>query len=232
MSWGTDFATTGLAPSLVLSGMAWGASRARDRLPERRRWQLTDPGRLAICLAKKMPGGDVDSPPYTGLGQTMALTLLTPSLSRAYPGVELPTPRFACDASVDVEHDLLLLGGPKTNVLSADALRLVDDRSGVHLGPDELHYPRHEAVPHARQGPLAEDYGVVVRMPNPWSPRPRVLVLFAGSHTFGVTAAARFFVEQVRPYHAAYRAPFVAVVRAPVRDVHVLPPRLLYHASL
>ena len=231
MTWIGDFTTTGLAPTLALSGVAWGASRARDRLPERRRWRLTDETRFAICLAKKWPGGEVDSPPYTGLGQTMALALLAPSLSRAYPRVELPTPHFACDTGIDVEHDLVLLGGPKTNVLSAEALKVVGERSGVHLDADELRYPRHEAIPHARRGPLDHDHGLVVRMPNPWSPR-YTLVLFAGSHTFGVTAAARFFVEQVRPYGAGYRSSFVAVVRSQVRDTHVLAPRLLYHASL
>jgi hypothetical protein len=231
MTWGTQFVTTGLAPSLVVSGVTWGAARGRDRLPERRRWQLADPSRLAIGIAKKLPGEGVDSPPYTGIGQTMALTLVTPSLSRAYRRIEIPTPRFACDAGDDVEHDLLLLGGPKTNVLSAEALRLVGARSGVHLGTDDLRYPRHDAVPHACEGPLTEDHGVVVRMPNPWSPRPRTLVLFAGSHTFGVTAAARFFVS-MGPYRRGFSGPFVAVVRAAVRETHVLPPRLVYHARL
>jgi hypothetical protein len=223
MTWVGEFATTGLAPTVAVSAATWTASRLKDRLPERRRWQLAEPDRLTICVAKKLPADAAASPPYTGIGQTMALAVIAPSLARGYPRTPFPRLHFPDQVSDEIENDLVLLGGPKTNDLSAEALRLIADRTGVDLGPEALLIRGRDPIPHLRTGDLDHDVGVVARIANPWSRRRRTLVVLAGAHTYGVAAAARFFVEKVRPFAATYRGPFVAVVRSPIKNAYVLP---------
>jgi hypothetical protein len=230
----TDIALTGIVPSLLLSGGGWAAGRLHERLPERRRWRLRDPSRLSICVSKKQGKSTRTSstPPYTGIGQTLALSLITPSLSRAYPRIGIPQVHFPDQIREATENDVVLLGGPKTNDLSADILRLVAERTGVVLGTEDLRIPGHEPLAHGlSREPLTEDYGLVARIGNPWSASPRTCVLFAGSHTYGVVAAARYFVEQVRPLRRRYSGDFVAVVRSEIRNAHVLPPREVHFAA-
>jgi hypothetical protein len=230
----SDVVLGGLIPSAFAAGASWTVSRAKDRLPERARWQLREPSRLTVCIARssvQRRGAPVR--PSTGLGQTLALSLVTPSLARAYPGINVPSLHFAEEVRDEVENDLILLGGPRKNRISAEIIKRLAASTGVDLTADELRIPGHDAIRHDEvPEPLTKDLGVVARVHNPWSASPRTLVLFAGVHTYGVAAAARYFVENVRPLRSRYRGDFVSVVCSDLRNGHVLPPREIYFAAV
>jgi hypothetical protein len=50
---------------------------------------------------------------------------------------------------------------------------------------------------HAINRKAVMDYGLIVRTNNPFTSRHRTAVLFAGSHTYGTIAAAKFFTEDL-----------------------------------
>lgn len=54
-----------------------------------------------------------------------------------------------------------------------------------------------EFVPEIQDGEVVRDYGLVIRMGNPFSPSPNMLYLFSGGHTYGPIAGARYFTEVV-----------------------------------
>ncbi len=67
--------------------------------------------------------GMVDTGAYlramTGLGQVRALSLLTPSLRRAYPEVDLQMVRLSEEVGEgDLDSDLLVIGGPKNSAVT------------------------------------------------------------------------------------------------------------------
>ena len=216
----SEFAVMGVAPSVVVSGATWAAARMKDRMPERHRWRLTDPERVGICLSKRERKPPV--PPSTGLGQTIALGIIAPSLAKAYPGIAFQSVCFADQVRHETDDDLILLGGPKNNALAAEVCEYLAARTGVALGTTDLRFPDEpDPIPHEHDEPLTQDYGVVARIESPWSGSRRTVLMFAGCHTFGTTAAARYFVENVRPMRKRYRGPFVAVALSQVRNDHV-----------
>jgi hypothetical protein len=75
---------------------------------------------------------------------------------------------------------------------------------------------------------VAEDFALIVRMPNPWDESGRKqCVLFAGVHTYGTAAAARYFVRQWWKPVWWGRAGIMAVLRVEVEDGHVIGSRLI-----
>ncbi len=53
---------------------------------------------------------------------------------------------------------------------------------------------------HAINRNVVMDYGLIVRASNPFTSRDRTAILFAGSHTYGTIAAAKFFTEDLHKY--------------------------------
>ena len=74
---------------------------------------------------------------------------------------------------------------------------------------------------------IIEDYGLVVRIRNPYN-LGKTIVLLSGTHTYGTTAAAKFFVTELRKLQFLFLGDFRAVVKASVTDRHVLKPELLH----
>lgn len=167
------------------------------RLPARRTWRFgADARRLTVVVASS---ADVDTGQYTrpttGVGQVRAMSLLVPLLVRAYRDVDLQQVNLSAHTpGRDLETDLLLLGGPKSNEITARALASLPDLpltvDGNLIGWNGARYEG--AVDGDR---VVRDYGYVVRAPSPFAPGRR-LVVVAGSHTFGTVAAARWLAER------------------------------------
>ena len=108
---------TGFVPGLVTS-VALGSLRfLRSRTVNRRRWGLSSPDRVHICVSASP---DVETGQYrrpsTGIGQAKALALIAPSLTRGWRNIDIQSVYFPQDLSgQELEADLILLGGPKTN---------------------------------------------------------------------------------------------------------------------
>jgi len=179
-------------------------------LPSRRLWKLVEPKKVILCSSNStMTDTGEYLRPATGIGQVRALALLVTSLNRAYGKIDFSNVFLSTDQMHEfLENDLILLGGAKNNELAARYLGLmgiyqpaimkgssilwrkkleqqwVDDRA------EEFHGLTKDAK-------VDTDFGLIMRTQSPFTNQSRTVVLFAGSHTFGTVAAAKFFTESL-----------------------------------
>lgn len=217
-----------------VSATTWLGTKAARVLPNRRLWRLAEPDKVVICVASS---GEADTGryfrPMTGIGQLRALALVMPSLSRAYPGLDVTRIQLSSvTAPPDIEHDLICLGGRKNNDVTRRCLEAI--QLPFDLRDDEISWSSSEGEdvfrPELADGAVGADFGAIVQTANPFCRGKRVIIL-AGVHTFGTIAAARHFVT--RHTNLSLRKPrdFASLVAAPVRDGYVYEPselRLTY----
>jgi len=205
---------------------------ARVRLPKRRLWRLTNPISLVICVSntEKMDTG-VYYRPATGIGELRALTVAVESLSRAYRRkLDIKNILLAGDPLHErYENDLLLLGGPKNNKVTAEYLKLqdVNGKIPVRLTSDAIIWRCKkkagrwiddgaiEYTSKAENKNVIQDYGIVIRMRSPFTTNKRTFILLSGIHTYGTIAAAKYFTEDMqRGWHWIFklRKPNVAAL--------------------
>jgi hypothetical protein len=153
--------------------------------------------------------------------------VVAPSLQRAYRKLDLSNVRLSTDQLADNrEIDLISLGGAKNNEVTKDILECLREKIGLPGGSQgsTITWSGQDGLiayeAETEDGAVKTDYGLIVRARSPFRSGRSVVVL-AGASTFGTTAAARFFVEHCR----SVRGPFVAIVKAPVRDRHALEPQ-------
>lgn len=220
----------GIIGAVLGSGAIALVARAWRRTAARRRWCLAQPSTLRVIVAASGRQDTGEYPrPTTGIGQARALATIAPSLARAYRAVQLDRVFVATDEiGRELEGDLILLGGPKTN--RATQLMLEEmERAGLPLGVTQ-HESKIETHERAFEGTVSggdvtEDFGLVIRTRNPLASSGS-LVILSGSHTFGTGAAARFFVEGKLP-----RGDFALVVRSRIEDRHALPPQVVWRSG-
>lgn len=220
-----------IAGSVVTAVVGLGRWLVFSLLPARRIWRYADGDRLTLIVSSS---AFVDtgkySRPTTGIGQVRAMSLLVPSLARAYRKVDLEQVRLsAVTPGKDLEADLLVLGGPKNNEI---ARKLLDRLPHLPFTvDDDVIDWGGQLYEGATSGPdVVRDFGYIVRAPNPFAPGRRI-VLLAGSHTFGTVAAARWLAE-----HGAGRgipADVAVLVASEVHpDGYVTVPKLVHQAAL
>jgi len=223
----------GLAVNLIWVGLGtvgvFGVRFLLEVTPTRRLWRLHDPRALVICASTstRTDTGEY-SRPATGIGQVRALAITTHSLHRGYRGLDTRNILLSDDQIHGrIENDVILLGGPKNNILTRrllDKLRLQSlvDQSGSVIS--WLHGAnRREFVPVTTDRVVTIDYGLVVRVRNPFSSSNTTACLFSGGHTFGTIAAARYFTEALfrrSRFGAGVARNYVAVVRCEIMDGH------------
>lgn len=221
-----------VAPAVVLSVLTWLAVKLRQMIPERRRWGVRDPANLTVCIAvSAMTDTGSYKRPATGAGSTRALALIAPSLARAYSAVDFQGLRFPTEVGKRLEGDLVVLGGPKTNAITARVLSQLTKSHGLDF--DDRHFAfgsyRREFGASNERGEIRSDFGLVLSIRNPFSAGKSSLTIFAGRHTFGVVSAARYFLECQRPFPSRG---WVALVESDVQDGHVLLPKLIVRFKL
>ncbi|WP_328912130.1 hypothetical protein [Streptomyces sp. NBC_00223] len=228
-----------LIGALVTLVLTWIGRRIQIN-GTKRMWRLRRPDRLRIVLSTS---ARIETPTYfrpvTGLGGARALSLLTPSLARAYRIPDGVAMLSSLVEDRDREGDLILLGGPKNNEVTREALARLDRRLPVTMRTegDEKIYRRtswnseDEALPppsgqapsHGRAG---ADYGLIIRAPNCFNSET-TLMIFAGQHTYGIIAAAQYFLTHQREMRKMSHRNFALVVKSAVTaKEHVEPPEL------
>ena len=218
--------------ALAVGGVATAAfGMARryvfNRLPARRLWRYTDTGGFTLIVSSS---GQVDtgkySRPTTGLGQARAMSLVVPLLTRAYNNVDLEQVRLSASTpGKDLEADLLVLGGAKTNEITGKLLEAIPNLPFTAPG-EVITWGSTEYEGIVDRDGVVRDYGYIVRAPNPFDPERRVVVL-AGSHTFGTVAAARWLL--LEGAKRSVPADVAVLVEAEVlSDGHVAKPRLIH----
>lgn len=179
--------------------------------------------------------------PMTGIGQVRAIALLTPSIVRAYGAhVRDDDVRMSRGCRLDDRrfgHDLVTIGGGKTNEVTADVLgRLrLPDGYGLVAGPDPSNDATVERIlwagedgrrllPDAREG-RKYALGLVIRCANPYGTGVLTVIAGAkasGSGTYGTEAAAAALAEDEQLRRSRWRAlrgrrfGFVALVSAEI----------------
>jgi hypothetical protein len=180
--------------------------------------------------------------PVVGLGQLQAIAAIAASLVRAYGWRwRDPLPVRAGDDTVtasDLAGNIVALGGASKNAVTrrllkrrGDALGLRQEHRDSELAGDRIFLRRRDgswrpyggmAVTDGVQD-VAEDYAVIVRLPNPWvESRGRQCLVFAGVYTFGTGAAARYFVRQWWKPMWWWPPGVVAVLRLEIEDGQVI----------
>ncbi len=230
----------------ILSNVLWlpiGALLAylwflfQVRLPRRRLWQVKDPSSLVVCAATSTTTNTgVYHRPATGIGQVRALTLATRSLNQAYSKqLDIKNILLSVEPLQErIEHDLLILGGPKNNQIAAQFLRLMNEEQPVTVTGSVINWRVNRVMDQwvdqgaiqydgqAINEQIVADYGLIVRAKSPFTSCDRTVVLFFGSHTFGVVAAAKFFTEDmykhIDKFQRNNRKNFVVLVSAHIID--------------
>jgi hypothetical protein len=230
----------------VLSNVLWlpvGALLAyvwfllRVRLPKRRLWQVKDPSCLVVCAATSTATNTgVYYRPATGIGQVRALTLATRSLNQAYnKQLDIKNILLSVEPLQErIENDLLILGGPKNNHIAAQFLHLIDAEQPVtvtgsiinwrvdRIGQQWINQGAIQYDGKAVNRQIVVDYGLIIRAKSPFTSHDRTVVLFFGSHTFGVVAAAKFFTDDMHKHIGKLqrnrRKNFVVLVSAHIID--------------
>lgn len=173
--------------------------------PIERLWRILDPKNLIICAAtstKTDTGKYVR--PATGIGQVRALGSSIESLSRAYD-VKIQNILFSDDqVQKQIEKDIIILGGPKTNSIAKlfldklretkDVVYQIDNTICWNVRNEEKEF---NAIEDNRKNVL-KDYGLVIRGQNQFCNQSKktTFCLFTGCHTYGTIAAAKYFTEE------------------------------------
>ncbi|MCB0635899.1 MAG: hypothetical protein KDC54_04755, partial [Lewinella sp.] len=142
------------------------------------------------------------SRPATGVGQLRALGHIVESLSKAYD-VKIHNILLSDDqVQKQIEDDIIVLGGPKNNVITKLLLDKINEaRPIANQFGNTIHWlvkGQEMTVEGTRlDNTVVKDYGLIIRTANPFAKRgnPTAAAIFAGCHTYGTIAAAKYFTE-------------------------------------
>ncbi len=201
------------------------------RLPARRIWRYLGASELSIVLDTSYIDTGRYQRPVAGLGQVRALSVLIPSLTHAYRDLSLERVRLSAHLpGHEMEHDLLVLGGPKNNEAAHRILQAMAEALPFRLGEGAITWEGTSYTGEATDGEVVRDCGYVVRAPNPLNLSKRV-VLIGGWSTYGTVAAARWLAENGASRSLA--ADVAVLVQASVlRDGHVSTPQVVRKTDL
>ncbi|UNS98028.1 hypothetical protein MMF93_17290 [Streptomyces tubbatahanensis] len=201
------------------------------RLPARRTWRYLSAGDLSIVLDTAYIDTGRYQRPVAGLGQVRALSVIVPSLTHAYRDLDLEKVRLSAHLpGGEMEHDLLILGGPKNNEAARRILEAMAEALPFRLGGGAITWEGTTYTGDAADGEVTRDCGYIVRASNPLNSNKRV-VLIGGWSTYGTVAAARWLAENGAS--RSLTADVAVLVEASVlRDGHVPTPRVVRQTSL
>lgn len=106
----------------------WMSKKIVIVMPLKKIWRIRSPKELVICIATstKTDTGEYFRP-ATGVGQARSLAIVYASLSKAYKNIQVKNILLSIDPIQNqIEHDLILLGGPKNNDFSRILLKKIE----------------------------------------------------------------------------------------------------------
>lgn len=186
---------------------------------------MKNPEKLIICAgATGLEDTGEYKRPSTGIGELRALAIIAPSLNTAHKNIKFKNIIMANEVLGErINDDIILLGGPKHNRFAKKLLECIKELSIVEQDEYALKWQVKNqedqmfAWPDGN-GKIHYDYGLIVRIENPFSSDNSTVYLFSGQHTYGVIAAAIYFVENYVKIRNILKRNVVAVVRCDVID--------------
>jgi hypothetical protein len=194
-----------------------------------------------ISFRRRPEETSVHRVPVVGLGQIGALACVIPSITRAYLRHNKDLPRILAApptlAMSQLLGNVVMIGGQSSNEATRRLLEHYEAILGVrqrHGDPqvsgDRFFFRSADGSWEPIGGvpidgtlhEIVEDYGLIVRVPNPWDPdRKTKCLLFCGVMTYGTAAAAQYFVQQRwKPTWWTTRG-LLILVRAKIYDGHI-----------
>lgn len=173
------------------------------KLPGRRLWGIKDPGSLKIIAATSTSTNTgVYNRPATGIGQVKAATYVTNSLNKTYKRFDNENIYLSIEqVDLMLNNDIILLGGPKNNRFTKQLFERDEITKYVYQQEGRICWGLGEsetAVEYCGEesdNKIKKDYGIILKIENPFSHKDHTLVLFSGSHTYGTIAAAKYYTE-------------------------------------
>jgi hypothetical protein len=194
----------GLMTTGIGVAIGWSWRRAVDALRLRRAREIWRPfltgDTLVILAAFEEEFRDFDPSGAVGLGDAMAFAQLR-SFFITLGVPDLPSVFANRDVGEKLRRNLILLGGPHGNSITAEAMSKLQltlkfsDANGDPVIYDSVTAGQYK--PAQATSLSGTDLGLIMRAPNPFSPEHQML-LIAGSYGFGTWGGARFLVEDSR----------------------------------
>lgn len=196
---------------------------------------MREPSKVRICLsASSSVNTGTYLRPATGIGQAKALAIIAPSLVKAWRNIEIQNIFFSDDLpGHDYEADLILIGGPKTNAVTARALEAlgmslkVTQKDSLIIAGEHT-FEGSVGMDSEGSNTVQTDYGLIIRTQNPFQTNRRLIIL-SGSHTYGTVGAARFMVEGKTMMRSTDEV--AVVVETRVEKGHALSPQLVWRSD-
>jgi len=200
----------------------------RESRPLQKTWQFKEDEQIYVFIASP---GEIDTGVYkkkiTTLGNIYGFAYVLNSIKRGYTTLEINHLYFTRDPKTDNFSPELLgstaicLGGPKHNWVSKLFLEEIhppvvfDENDNLVDLPNKRTYK-----PKIENGTILEDYGIIIKAGNPNNRRNKVFI-FAGCHTYGVIAAAKFFYEKLPKMKITKYDQFEVIVSGKIIGSHV-----------
>lgn len=210
----------------------------RKKIPSRLAWGLKDPKKAVFVLATS---ASIDTGHYirhtTGFGQVRAMCWLIPSFEKAFGFFDNDNVFFSETVPENaLKNDLVILGGTKNNKIARNIIKLLGNlpyTQEVRDGIDCILDNRKNVIftGAAFDGKITEDYGLIVRCPNPRNPS-RTCLIFLSIHTQGMDSAAAAFVEKLSFSQYALGQSYVCLVKSRVNGNAVDAPTIVDYIKL
>jgi hypothetical protein len=194
---------------------------------ERRLWRpFRTKGNLAIAVTTR-PGPLARSTPRVSLTEIRVLIKLIPTLEKLGIHYHL-IDSTANSLGQAGDFHLLVLGGPATNELTREALKILQPRlpAGFDLSTLAVAVADRRYTPKYNNGTgtVDLDYGMVVRISNPFSSDDSLSAIFVmGCHGYGTAGAARILTSEKLAAELLMRVrddPFLAILETKVAGSH------------
>ncbi len=206
----TDIRTAAAAVSAILSivGIVAGFNKIRRLIVYRnlRKVLGISDGDRVVVVCSELDEAEkrqmVEDREYIYLmkyGDLDAWVELIFSLLRIYPNIDLRIMASgeAMSSTIDLQHQILLIGGPDYNLLTRRLHDMGATRMGyaeevTQAGNSEIALVDKVTSKRFYHTTLEKDFGYIERIVNPFD-QERQILFFGGCHTVGVTAATKFF---------------------------------------
>ncbi|MEW6618502.1 MAG: hypothetical protein AB1422_04020 [bacterium] len=222
----------GVIASLISTIIGYLIAKAvqylRELRPLQKTWQFRKDEQICVFIASP---GEIDTGVYkkriTTLGHIYGFAYILNSIKKGYPNLEINHLYFTRDSKTDNFSSELLgstgicLGGHKHNWVTKLFLEEIhppvvfdENDNLIDLLNKKIYKPKVE------DDRILEDYGIIIKTVNPNNRRNKVFI-FAGCHTYGVIAAAKFFYENLPKMEIVKYNQFEVIVSGKVIGSHV-----------
>jgi hypothetical protein len=117
-----------IVTAIVLTPLGYFSARYQMLRSSYRLWRVRNRRKVTVVIARGEKQTGEYLQPVTGAGQVVASSVLLPTLTRAYGISTTETICFPDEVDqIDTARDLVILGGPKNNYISAEFFKLLEN---------------------------------------------------------------------------------------------------------